>query len=45
MKPQSCCFHPMKKGSGILPEEMEITKNLGAASFYRRFLYVDSGFD
>lgn len=37
-------FHPMKKGSGILPKEMEITKNLWAVYVYRRFLYVDSGF-
>lgn len=30
---------------GILPKEMEMRKNLEAVSFYRRFLYVDSGFD
>lgn len=33
------------ESSGILPKEMEMTKNLEAVSFHRRFLFVDSGFD
>ena len=33
------------ESSGILSKEMEMTKNLETVSFYRRFLFVDSGFD
>lgn len=33
------------ESSGILPKETEMTKNLEAVSYQRRFLFVDSGFD
>lgn len=33
------------ESSENLPKEMEMTKNLEAESFYRKFLNVDGGFD